>query len=148
MACLARNWSAGARLGRLRTRSLRVHLEIGTKTRVSSRSSAGGRAGDTGKVAVASRVPRVDSRSELCQKVESAGLKVTYVTSFVSLLVPLMYLARLRAQNKDYDPMSEFQIPKWMNWMLEQVMRMEHFLLKTGMSLPVGGSLLVLAQKS
>lgn len=88
------------------------------------------------------------SRSELCQKVESAGLKVTYVTSFVSLLVPLMYLARLRAQNKDYDPMSEFQIPTWMNWMLEQVMRVEHFLLKTGMSLPVGGSLLVLAQKS
>ena len=80
--------------------------------------------------------------------VESAGLKVNYGTSLVSLLVPLMYLARLRAQNKEYDPMSEFQIPIWMNWMLEQVMRVEHFLLKTGMRLPVGGSLLVLAQKS
>ena len=80
--------------------------------------------------------------------VESAGLKVNYGTSLVSLLVPLMYLSRLRSRNKDYETMSKFNIPTWMNWMLGQVMRVEHFLMKTDMSLPVGGSLLVLAQES
>ena len=87
------------------------------------------------------------SRAELCQKVEATGLKITYVTSFVSLLVPLMYLARLRAKDESYDPMSEFRIPTWLNWSLEQIMSLEHLLMKLGLRLPVGGSLLVLAQK-
>jgi len=88
------------------------------------------------------------SQTELKDKVLAAGLKPLYVTSFVSLLVPLMYLSRLRARQDNHDPMSEFKIPGWMNWVLEQVMRVEHLLLKLKIRFPIGGSLLMLARKA
>jgi SAM-dependent methyltransferase len=87
-------------------------------------------------------------RDEMVGKIRRAGLQVQYVTSFVSLLVPLMWLARSRTRREDYDPMREFQLPDWQNRLLEAVMGFELTLLKMGMRLPVGGSLLVLAGKS
>lgn len=88
------------------------------------------------------------SQAELVGKVEGAGLKVKYVTSFVSLLVPLMWLVRLWARTRRYDPMSEFRIPDWLNVLLETVMNIELGLLKRGVRFAVGGSLLLLAGKS
>ncbi|MGF6154047.1 class I SAM-dependent methyltransferase [Pseudomonas fluorescens] len=88
------------------------------------------------------------TRSELTQKVESAGLRVKYVTSFVSLLVPVMWLSRMKARKGEYDPMTEFHIPKWLNKSLELVMKAELALLKFGVRLPIGGSLLLVATKS
>lgn len=87
-------------------------------------------------------------RPELCQKVTAAGLKVVYVTSFVSLLLPLMWLMRRKAVQKAYDPVAELQLPDWQNALLERIMRLEFALLKMGLSLPAGGSLLVVAQKA
>tara|TARA_B100000029_G_scaffold442035_1_gene460204 strand:- start:294 stop:1067 length:774 start_codon:yes stop_codon:yes gene_type:complete len=87
------------------------------------------------------------SRAELIGKVIESGLKVEYVTSFVSLLVPLMWLTRLRAVDANYDPMDEFHIPNWLNRSLEMIMSFEIALLKFGMKLPIGGSLLLLAKK-
>ena len=85
------------------------------------------------------------SRAELVGKVLRSGLQVSYVTSFVSLLVPLMWLARKRmGQHK---PMGEFNIPRWLNRSLETVMQIELLLLKTGVRFPVGGSLLLIATK-
>ena len=71
------------------------------------------------------------SRQELEEKVQSTGLKVEYVTSFVSLLVPFMWLARLGATENSYDPLREFKIPRWLNKTLEGIMHVEFFLLKT-----------------
>jgi SAM-dependent methyltransferase len=88
------------------------------------------------------------SRSELTEKVKRAGLDVNYVTSFVTLLVPLMWLARLRAGKGNYDPMSEFKISPWLNRSLEMVMQVEFFLLKIGCRFPLGGSLLLVAKKN
>lgn len=87
------------------------------------------------------------TRRELMAKVEGAGLQVEYVTSFVTLLVPLMWLSRRRAQTGDNDPMSEFRIASWLNRALETVMKFELGLLKLGWTFPVGGSLLLLARK-
>ncbi|MFL1524186.1 class I SAM-dependent methyltransferase [Pseudomonas sp. O230] len=87
------------------------------------------------------------SRPELIQKVESAGLSVKYTSSFVSLLVPLMWLSRARPSKGDYDPMTEFHIPKFINKSLELVMRFELTLMKLGLRLPLGGSLLLVAKK-
>lgn len=86
-------------------------------------------------------------RSELVSKVERVGLRVQYVSSFVSLLLPLMWIARLRARAGPYDPMSEFRIPAWMNRTLESVMRLELNLLELGFRFPVGGSLLLVGRK-
>jgi hypothetical protein len=87
------------------------------------------------------------SRRELLRKLRSVGLEIEYVTSFVSLLLPMMVMARRRAQDTDYDPMSEFRLATWLNLSLEAVMSLELILLKLGMTFPMGGSLLVLARK-
>ena len=86
------------------------------------------------------------SREELVNKVQQSGLQVSYVSSFVSLLVPLMWLSRKRASSQ-HDPMSEFNIPRWLNKSLEIFMKTELLLLKAGVRFPVGGSLLLIATK-
>jgi len=83
------------------------------------------------------------TRSELIGKLEGAGLKVRMVTSFVCFLLPLMWLSRIKAKSKNYDPMSEFCIPKFLNVILESVMSFERKFLEWGLRLPFGGSLLV-----
>ena len=87
------------------------------------------------------------TRSELVRKVTRSGLTVEYMTSFVSLLVPIMWLSRLRPNNLNYDPMDEFQIPNWLNRLLEMILTFELGLLKIGIRLPFGGSLLLQARK-
>lgn len=87
------------------------------------------------------------SRDELVSKVRRAGLDVEYVSSFVSLLLPLMWLSRVRAKDASVDPMSEFKISRWLNAGLEAVMRVERFLISAGMRFPVGGSLLLVGRR-
>ncbi len=87
------------------------------------------------------------SRNELVQKVKSVGFDVVYVSSFVSLLLPLMWLSRRRA-NKDCDALnSEFQISSRLNFLFEKVMDFELVLMRLGIRFPFGGSLLLLAKK-
>ncbi|MGH8384913.1 MAG: class I SAM-dependent methyltransferase [Pseudomonas sp.] len=87
------------------------------------------------------------TRLDLISKIESAGLKVKYTTSFVSFLVPLMWLSRLRKHKGEYDTQKEFHIPGWLNKSLETVMKLELGLIKIGLTLPFGGSLLLVATK-
>lgn len=87
------------------------------------------------------------TRRELVDKVGRAGLEVQYVTSFVTLLVPLMWLARQRPGQKNAVVNSEFDISDRTNRLLEFVMKIEFGLLKAGITFPLGGSLLLLAKK-
>lgn len=85
---------------------------------------------------------------ELHDKIEKAGFKVERSTSFVSLLLPLMLASRLAKQNAhNYDPRAEFEIPRSVNTVLEQVLRVERALIRTGLDFPVGGSRFVVARK-
>lgn len=70
-----------------------------------------------------------------------------YVSSFVSLLLPLMWLSRIRTKKVVVDPMSEFKIPRWLNAGLKGVMNLERLLLRIGVRFPAGGSLLLVARK-
>jgi len=87
------------------------------------------------------------TRRELITKVKGAGFDIQYVTSFVSFLVPLMWLARQRTGQKDAEVNSEFNISERTNRVLELVMKVELGFLKTGITFPFGGSLLLLARK-
>lgn len=87
------------------------------------------------------------TQPELRRKVLSAGFKIEYCTSFVSLLLPLMALQRLSLRNKDYDPDNEFKIEAILNSVLYLVMQLEFTLLRLGLRFPAGGSLLLLARK-
>jgi SAM-dependent methyltransferase len=89
------------------------------------------------------------SRRELVGKVRAAGFEVVQATSFVTLLLPLMMLSRLRRTDPraPVDPFREFRIPKWMNALLLLCMQADLAAIRLGLSLPVGGSLLVVARK-
>lgn len=86
--------------------------------------------------------------SELRQKVLKTGLRIIYVSSFVSLLLPLMMTARrVSDQGQHYDPEHEFRIHPVINWVLYRIMMFEFLLLQLGLRFPAGGSLLLLSQK-
>jgi len=86
---------------------------------------------------------------ELKEKVSRAGFSVTRLTSFVSLLLPLLMLARFkqRSNSAEFDPLSEFNISTVMNTTLEKILDGERQLIRAGVSFPAGGSLLLVARR-
>jgi SAM-dependent methyltransferase len=88
------------------------------------------------------------TRSELTTKVEQAGFEVIYVTSFVSLLLPAMLLSRRRLNQpgNTYDPYEEYKTGP-VNALLERIMGLERWLIRSGATFPAGGSLLLVAQR-
>ncbi len=88
------------------------------------------------------------SKSELHTKVESAGFQIQRITSFNSLLLPLMIWSRpQRKHNHDFQPWREFEIGTTLNKTLESVLNLERMVIRTGVSFPAGGSLLLIGRK-
>jgi SAM-dependent methyltransferase len=88
------------------------------------------------------------NRTELRRKVERAGFHVERITSFNSLLLPLMIWSRLqRNRNHDFQPCREFEIGPALNKTLESILRFERMVIKTGASFLAGGSLLLVGRK-
>lgn len=88
-------------------------------------------------------------RAELIAKVERAGLRVVRVSSFVSFLLPLLVLSRLRGARDDesYEFEREFRLPRVLDRAFEHVLAAERHLIARGISFPAGGSLLMVARK-
>lgn len=88
------------------------------------------------------------TKGETMRKVVAAGFEILRVTSFVFFLLPLMAISRLRARNLDrYDPLGELELAPWLQAPLAAVLRLELGLIKAGVSLPAGGSLVVIARR-
>jgi SAM-dependent methyltransferase len=87
-------------------------------------------------------------RRELVGKVRAAGFRVERATSFVSSLLPAMVASRVarRISPRPYDPIAELR-PGALNALFERVLDGERRLIERGVSLPAGGSLLVVARK-
>lgn len=87
---------------------------------------------------------------ELRSKVSNAGFSVVRITSFVSLLLPLMLAIRLqkRKPTQVRDPLAELRMGSFPNRLLGMVLAVERYLIKKGTNFPVGGSLLLIARKS
>lgn len=88
------------------------------------------------------------SRSELTSRIEAAGFTVRMVTSFVTLALPAMALSRVsrrlrRQSNAEFDPWTEFRIPRALNSAFEGLAAAERYAIARGVSLPAGGSLLL-----
>ena len=98
----------------------------------------------------ASHVRRYTAR-DLRRKVEAAGFDVVRLTSFVSLLLPMMFASRLRLGRRrgptDFDPVEELRQPRALDRIFRVVMRIERGLIRRGISFPAGGSLLLVARK-
>lgn len=88
--------------------------------------------------------------ADLRAKVTEAGFEIVTMTSFVTLLMPLMFASRFarRAPDLNYDPLSELKIAPWQNWMLERALDLDLLLIRAGLNLPLGGSLLVVARRA
>ncbi|HET7062564.1 MAG TPA: class I SAM-dependent methyltransferase [Nitrosospira sp.] len=86
---------------------------------------------------------------ELLDKVKRAGFQVERTTSFVALLLPLMFLSRLskRKTIENFDATQEMRISRSLNAILERMLDLERMIIRAGISLPVGGSRLLIARK-
>lgn len=88
------------------------------------------------------------SRDELHAKVEAAGFRVKYSTSFVTLLLPAMLLSRWAARHSgQVGGSEELALNATLNRVLEAIMWVELIVIKMGMTLPIGGSRLVVLQR-
>jgi SAM-dependent methyltransferase len=87
------------------------------------------------------------TRRQLVAGLNAAGLEPVRVTSFVTLLLPLMALSRVaeRRARRPYDPIAEHERSSRLRRPLEATMRMESASIRRGVSLAAGGSLLAVA---
>lgn len=88
-------------------------------------------------------------RGELAAKVRAEGFEIVRDTSFITILMPLMLLQRLKDRKKaTYNPADELALPPALDRILEYLLSIEGFAIKHGVSLPFGGSRLILARKA
>lgn len=86
---------------------------------------------------------------ELHDKVARAGFTIVRSTSFVTSLLPLMFISRLlqRGKGKSFDPHAELRMNPTVSRIFEGSLRLERWFIRSGASFSVGGSLLVVAAK-
>jgi SAM-dependent methyltransferase len=89
------------------------------------------------------------SAHALHDKVTCAGFSILRSTSFVTTLLPLMFISRLlqRDKGKHFEPHEELHVNPLVNRILEGFLRLELWFIQRGVSFPVGGSRLLVAAK-
>jgi SAM-dependent methyltransferase len=87
------------------------------------------------------------SRADLVRKAKGAGFRILRSTSFVTLLMPLLVVARLTRRRGPYDPLAEHRAAKPLARGLGAVSTLERGLIRLGVPLPFGGSLLLVAER-
>jgi SAM-dependent methyltransferase len=88
------------------------------------------------------------NRAELRRKVERAGFQIERITSFNSLLLPLMICSRMQQKHdEDVKAWREFEISSVLNKTLESILSFERTMITNGISFPAGGSLLLVGRK-
>jgi SAM-dependent methyltransferase len=89
------------------------------------------------------------SKTELIRKVSAAGFKIEYCGSFVFSLFPIMVVSRFLLKRKGNTPSGneELKINKYLNGALESILYLDAYLIKLGIRLPFGGSLVCVAKK-
>lgn len=87
---------------------------------------------------------------ELERKVVRAGFRILDVVSFVSLLLPVLVAARLKNSilRKPYSIQGDLDLPPFLNAALQTIMDVEFQLVRRGLRLPFGGSVLIAARKT
>ena len=91
-------------------------------------------------------------RAELREKgANEAGFRVERITSFVTLLLPLMMFSRTNGAKRQapFNLWAEFEISRPLNSCLrDNALAVERALIRAGFSFPAGGSLLLVAKKT
>lgn len=96
------------------------------------------------------------SRRELVTKLQENGFDIRYATSFLFVLFPLMLISRFldksrsRTQPDKSDDSAlkkRVHFPAFLNRIFDYFMRIDEFFIRMGISLPFGGTLVVIARK-
>lgn len=93
------------------------------------------------------------SRRELVAKLQKNGFDISYCTSFLFVLFPLMLISRMFDKGRDHSQSDEMALekrvkfPNALNWIFDRLMRIDEALIRLGISLPFGGTLVVVARK-
>ena len=93
------------------------------------------------------------SRRELVTKLQENGFDITYATSFLFVLFPLMLISRIFDKGHDQSQSDEVAFEKRVkfsnaqNWIFDRLMRIDEVLIQWGISLPFGGTWVVVARK-
>lgn len=87
--------------------------------------------------------------ADLKAKLIDAGFEVLHMTSFVSLLLPVLVLSRLgyRKGGRQLSPGEALEIHPLLNSLFSMVLGCELLLIRMGLSLPAGGSLFAIARR-
>ena len=94
------------------------------------------------------------SRGDLLSKLRARGFDVLFCSSFVTTLFPAMVASRLLSRTRPVQAdirkafASEVTLSPVANRLCDWVMRIDEGALNAGISLPFGGSLLVVARKA
>jgi 2-polyprenyl-3-methyl-5-hydroxy-6-metoxy-1,4-benzoquinol methylase len=96
------------------------------------------------------------SRSEMAEKLRQSGFTPVRLTSHVFTLFPLMCLSRLldrakpspAAVNETEALSDRVTFSGGVNWIFNKIMYLDEFLIRLGLSLPFGGTLVVVARKN
>jgi SAM-dependent methyltransferase len=90
------------------------------------------------------------SRGELRSKLECAGFRVLWMTSFVSLLLPVMAVSRfmpVKGVKRETKALPLASLPASVDTLFGRICHLERTLISAGVSLPLGGSLLAVGVK-
>ena len=87
------------------------------------------------------------SRAELLAKTRAAGFDVLQWTSFFTATLPLIALHRLARPGDGSQPVSELRISRAANAVAALMLQPEWWLIKAGISMPIGSSLIVVARR-
>lgn len=96
---------------------------------------------------VAARHRRRYRRRELFAKLAAAGFVRPWSTSFVTLLLPLLYLSRRARPGAKAPAHAALRVAPPLNALLGGILSLERALIRAGVRWPVGGSLLAAAYK-
>lgn len=94
------------------------------------------------------------SKREMVTKLKENGFDISYTTSFLFVLFPLMLITRMLDKGSYQSKSDEVALEKrvkfstTLNWILDRFMRIDEALIRLGISLPFGGTLVVVARKS
>lgn len=86
-------------------------------------------------------------KADLLNKIHHAGFDCLKVTSFVTLLLPALLFSRSQGKRRKRPSGAELALPAFLDRLFGWIMDFELGLLRLGLSLPAGGSLLVVARK-
>lgn len=89
------------------------------------------------------------TQKELASKLQEAGFKVIFKTSFMTFLMPLMFLSR-RGKRKPSTKESEIElnINPLVNHLCKMICTLENLAINYKIHFPFGGSLLMIAEKN